>query len=641
MKQRFKKIQKVREQFFETNLKNYNMNESVTKIFERVKFLKNNTIIFNDVLDMETVLVPYPINIYKWTETPNGDPEWIYMVSRNGFLLDLAIHYKLTNDRLSLKLYKKYLLESIEIYGDYSEDNSVLWRPLDIGLRLLNWIKSFIYVEVENEFSEDELNLILNSMEKQAHFIKQNYNEKYNLSNWGVLAVSGVIATYTMFDEESDSFLIWAQKLLIKQLKLQFNEDGTHWEHSPLYHHEVMMCVVYVIMLTEYCDGPYTSRELRSLINKMVLTSYFYIDKTFKLNAINDSDPVNFKDVYQIYYSMGLYPYESDLFTNETNLFIGSLYKTETHFKKENPPEFFTGESGFFAIKNDEVYFTIANTLHGSSHGHATNGSLTLNLQGEDIFVDPGRFSYMEVNPRLMLKSEDSHNSIQINEEELTEIVASWKYNRIAMPISSITKEFDDYTIHKTIWSGKTKDSDLVLMERIIIYIKELKAIVIFNVGETKNMEEFSTNFILAPENSTRIDTDKVTIYPSEVQLWSQDNIELESTLYSKQYNTLTQTKKIILKSKDKINNVMCMQQVISWNQNIKINKMTLYQTNKDVPTDLIYGVTLENEKYRYDIAHSPREIVSGDKLFKSDFNQNIYGNLNISKNKNNFKRVM
>ena len=57
------------------------------------------------------------------------------------------------------------------------------------------------------------------------------------------------------------------------------------------------------------------------------------------------------------------------------------------------------------AYKAEDIYFTLFNGLHGSAHGHASTGGFTLQLQGDDLFSDSGRYSYVNKSERLQLKS--------------------------------------------------------------------------------------------------------------------------------------------------------------------------------------------------------------------------------------------
>ena len=203
-------------------------------IVQRGELLKKGQIIFDDPLDMEAVSTPYALDIANLLETPNGDPEWYYMVSRNGYLVDLAMLFAYTNEEVYADLWKESLLTFIE----WQEVSPHLWRSLDVGLRLNNWMRSFVYIsDIENRFTQSEIERIETAINKQVVFLKENFPDKNYLSNWGVLAIVGVLATSQLFPEiVSSESTSWGWKTLKEALQLQFYDDGIHWEQSPMYH---------------------------------------------------------------------------------------------------------------------------------------------------------------------------------------------------------------------------------------------------------------------------------------------------------------------------------------------------------------------------------------------------------------------
>ncbi|WP_429976143.1 hypothetical protein [Enterococcus sp. DIV0086] len=58
---------------------------------------------------MEAVSTPYGLELANLMESPNGDLEWCYMVSRNGYIVDLGILYAYTKEEKYFDLWKKYI----------------------------------------------------------------------------------------------------------------------------------------------------------------------------------------------------------------------------------------------------------------------------------------------------------------------------------------------------------------------------------------------------------------------------------------------------------------------------------------------------------------------------------------------------
>ncbi|WP_242835146.1 hypothetical protein [Clostridium sartagoforme] len=58
-----------------------------SKEIKRARFQGNllceNIIIYNDPMDMESTSIPYIFDGVNWNKSLNGDPEWIFMLSRH------------------------------------------------------------------------------------------------------------------------------------------------------------------------------------------------------------------------------------------------------------------------------------------------------------------------------------------------------------------------------------------------------------------------------------------------------------------------------------------------------------------------------------------------------------------------------
>ena len=174
------------------------------------------------------------VDEFKWHQTPNGDMEWVFMLNRQGYLVDLAVASYLTKDEKYLKKWKEIVFDFILENEKETSHPEASWRVLDAGIRLMNWVKSLTYLPL-SEFSEVERKQIQEAMILNANYIRTHLQEKHLLSNWGVLAVSGVLS-FVYFSNEQPELYIWAKETLLKQASLQFTKKGLHWEQSPLLH---------------------------------------------------------------------------------------------------------------------------------------------------------------------------------------------------------------------------------------------------------------------------------------------------------------------------------------------------------------------------------------------------------------------
>ncbi|WP_445448672.1 heparinase II/III domain-containing protein [Enterococcus faecalis] len=160
-----------------------------------------------------------------------------------------------------------------------------------------------------------------------------------------------------------------------------------------MYQHEVLMTYMYLLQASEYLEVA-LPLDLRSKLKILILSTHYLADNQDVLNPIDDSNHVNFRYVYDFYRKLG-FLHEPSKYTNVAKLWTGNLYEERT-WKIIQPEKFFRGESsGLMVYKTEDIYFTLFNGLHGSSHGYASTGSFTLQLQGDDLISDSGRYSYV------------------------------------------------------------------------------------------------------------------------------------------------------------------------------------------------------------------------------------------------------
>ncbi len=71
----------------------------------------------------------------------------------------------------------------------------------------------------------------------------------------------------------------------------------------------------------------------------------------------------------------------------------------------------------------------------GSGHGHGDQLHIDYYSAGEDILIDPGRYTYVDSAIRRELKLPSGHNTVCVDGEEFCECINSWGYSRMAVPV--------------------------------------------------------------------------------------------------------------------------------------------------------------------------------------------------------------
>lgn len=603
------------------------------KLYERTERLLRDELIFNDALDMEACEVPHSLSRYKWHEFPGEDSEWAYMLNRHGFLVDLAMMYRLTGKVQYVEKWKELLWSFINESDMDNVEHCLAWRVIDTGIRLTNWVKSLAYLDLEDLLTPAELGQLSYAIQQHIWFIRKHYVAKYDLSNWGVLAVSGIACVALLCPELVDEeTAAWTWDKLTLQLSLQFYQDGIHWEQSPLYHHEVLNSFAYLLQLSEYLDVPLLP-DLRINLSRIAFASYYYADQKDVLNALHDSDSAVFETVYDVYRYLGLL-HDKHPQSEFAKLWVGAKYKVNSTALELPPPLFVGKESGFYAWKDAEIYASWFNGLHGSSHGHVAQGHFTLSVTGTPFFISTGRHTYTNHPLRLILKSEQSHNALHVERHPATQIKGSWSYDQLAQPIGHSVRMFEGGYVASLQWQGEYQDEGIYVIEREIIFLEEFKAFVLFDVYRGRLQMDLALHYNLAPglliltkNNNT------ICLQQGEKQLtfWSgTTHLDLEERECSLVYNQISQHQCLVSRRLAR-GTIEVFVTVVGIGADYTVQPLNAYQNEQPTPCSTIHGVRVMNAEQAYcDVYYTSADIVSGDKLCYSSSGQPFYGKLNL-----------
>lgn len=605
-------------------------NEYLQEILKRSEYLLEGYIIYTDAMDMETCFTPYKINDYKWKHTPNNDEEWCFMLNRQGFSLDLALSYILTNEEKYLLKWKELVFSFIKEEGEPNLQNKLCWRPLDAGLRLGFWIRSLVYIGKDN-FTLLEWEELLNSIEVHKKYLQESFVNKYLLSNWGVLALSGVILA-TLFEKDSIKKYKDIWKKLETTIELQFTKNGVQWEQSPLYHHEVILNYAYILQVSEVLSITLPV-NLREKLENFVKAAYYMCDQKDYLLALNDSDYVDFSYVYDFYRGMGLLnDKNSEYLKNlKSKILLGDYhFKKIDNYKEKNYDEnFFDKLGGLAVVKDKDYYITCFNGLHGSSHGQSSQGSITFTYKGNPILIDCGRYSYTECSERINLNKDISHNTITFKKLKGTVIKNSWEYERLLEPLGMDTKNEKNFSYVEMLWLAKN-EAKMAIFRRNVFLFKDIKTLVIVDDIKTNQDENAEIYFHFDKEYSAKLN--KNILKTENIFLYSDGEIETYNYYHSSRYNQLENHTAIRIKS-DNFSTT-----IISLEKELKIEKIPVYQNNQTEEFKICKGIKLNLSGIIKEIYVNSSEIVKNDKLLVGDSGHLFYGNVIVFENDNRIR---
>lgn len=456
-----------------------NCREEAEKILAQADRLMAHTFSFEDRWDMEPCREPFTLKEMIWDRSPNGDPEWIFMLNRHEYMNKLLIAGWLTGDKAYVEKLKWFLFHWIQA-NPIPPEGTVTTRTIDTGIRCMSWQYLLLHLLGEGLMEEREAAGILESMKEQFASLRKRYIGKYTLSNWGVLQTASICNGYLWFHEylPSDGTEDWAWQELERQIGLQVLDDGAHWEQSMMYHMEVLLACMKLlascrawVRIENRTEFWRDTDWLEKAVDRMSRYVLFASGPDHLQIAQCDSDVTDVRDVMvkaAVLTGDGRYRYAGyDTADLDSAWMFGSAGVTGYSAMAGRKPESLSlaaadaGHIFFRSSWEEDSHFTYMKCGPlGSGHGHADLTHISLHYRGCPILVDSGRYSYVEEEPlRPFLKSAQAHNVCVIDGESHGRPRGSWGYDSFGQSFKNYYREqgpvhYGEMAYHGCLMSG-------------------------------------------------------------------------------------------------------------------------------------------------------------------------------------------
>lgn len=332
----------------------------------------------------------------------------------------------------------------LQLIKDFIKNDALLKEgkePYPISLRCINWVKFLSYNQVDDKLINDTLynhyHILLNNLE--YHLLANHLLEN---------AFSLLFGAYYFQDEK----LYKKSKNILKfELNEQILNDGAHFELSPMYHQILLSRILDCILLIESNQMVYEDDLNFFLRTKAVKMCAWINEVTFEngdIPMVNDS-------------AFNIAPNTNKLLLYAMKLGI-----------KSKPVKLL--DSGYRIIKKKkyELFVDVGNVgaSYQPGHVHSDTFSFILYINKLPIIVDKGISTYEKNNLRQLERSTISHNTVQIDKFEQTEV---WGGFRVARRANII--ELDESNGIKATHNGYSKIGCLhtrnfgFFLEKIII----------------------------------------------------------------------------------------------------------------------------------------------------------------------------
>ncbi len=537
-------------------MKNELFKENSKKIIETCDLLCKNTFIFNHKWDMEVCKIPYTFSEeIIWNKIPFEDPEWTFMLNRHKFWVYLAKAYALTSEEKYFDTFISQVNSWIDTVDVFKDEYFNCSRTIEIGIRCLNWIKA---IKIFKN-SSCNLNFIENKMIEsllyQCELLIKTYDDFRTLSNWGVMQNCGLISLALNYQEQHSilsQYLTIALERLEYQCKIQILPDGVHWEQSPMYHNEVLNCLLDIAFDFEKLNLD-TPSFILSSIRKLAYSNAYMKKPNHNQPMQGDSDETDLRDIitrsaYILkdqnlkYFGYNFVDFESIWDIGDSNI---SKYE-ELPTKKPNFTSIALKESGNFYLRDsfedNSNYLWFRCGALGSGHGHGEHLHFDLVSNGEDFISDPGRFTYVEGNKdREFLKSCFAHNTTIVDNLPFSKFNGAWGIVESALTLNTYHSFNTTFDFVEGGHLGYISLESPVVTNRKILYLKNDLWIII-DEFLTEGAHEYSQIFNFYPDKKPTVDGQKAFIKGENSNLfmyWIDKNLNLnlKNSIFSTEYN--------------------------------------------------------------------------------------------------------
>ncbi len=442
-----------------------------------------NRYIFTDKWDLEQE--PFEIRFeteIDWEIDANGDPEYIWQFNRHRYFICLGQAYLMTGEEVYAKKMAELLADWIRRIPLTPEHEMKAWRSLEAGFRGEYWTKAVSYIQDSPAWTQELQDLYMASLYQHAEYIEKKHSDYKYISNWGVIENHGLfeIALALLDSEKKEHYIHTAFSVLSQAARIQFMEDGVHWEQSPTYHCEVVRCYLDVLLLAKK-HGITVPDEIKRTVRKAldVMLAWKKPDGAMFMNG--DSDDIDMAECFILgayYFGDGRYKYAAEGnmdFEAVWNLGWEGMQAYEALPMEE--PEGLSAafcDSGHFYFRSG--WGRDANLLHftcgtlGAGHGHSDKLHVDLVMCGRDILVDSGRYTYAWANGRERYKNPQAHNTTIADGKLFTVCKDSWECSKLCQPANTAYKFTEDYEYAQGGHLGYIEDG--IFVNRRVIHIK-------------------------------------------------------------------------------------------------------------------------------------------------------------------------
>jgi len=379
----------------------------------------------------------------RWNN-PDVNQLWRYNLHYFDYVRDLLVWAALDNEDTAYATFKRLALSWIENNSFISGDG---WHPYTISLRLVNWLFAFPFFSKQLAADTQAAKQMLASAHGQARFLFSNLEldvrgnhllENLRAVIWAGIAFEG---------PEARKWLARGMTLLEIEVREQVLSDGGHFERCPGYSVVVFRDLLEIAIWLSRNKG-FAPEWLDNALRRMADYLWKVMPPNEKVPLLKDSawdatvTPLEVISACAIYLddpslkhatSAGLY--SRLIFSAEESQKFDAWTKAESVRSSIALPA-----TGHYVIRDDEVddylIFDAGKPCpdYLPAHAHADLLTYELFVEGRQVIVDSGVYEYTAGAWRDFFRSTRAHNTVEVAEENQSEVWSSFRVGRRARP---------------------------------------------------------------------------------------------------------------------------------------------------------------------------------------------------------------
>lgn len=395
------------------------------------------------------------------SEHTTKDPEWMWSLARQIFWPPLARAYGMTGDEKYAKEFVSQLKgfitswpveEYIHKIGDFGELTEMTypanaWRTIEAAIRVYAvWLPLMVFFRRSPSFDREAWILFLNALGDHGDFLMAHYSCHSKCSNWDTMESTALFQLGVMLPEfrDGEAWKKTGYRRVMNDVRYQFDHEGIHLERTPIYHLTAAGAFLQVYRLAEK-NGIPVPPYMAVILERAAGFIAKLVKPDFTTPMVGDADRnslLGLRSDTSLYEGMNNTTDPGD--ENEMRAYFRVMAELtgredfkffSTGGREGLPPKelcYALPDAGYFIFRSgwkpDDSFFMVTGTNlergENSVHSHYDVGHLELQVEGEDVLIDTGRYLYNSVSQfdwRIYFSSTKAHNTVLVDDHTMGE----------------------------------------------------------------------------------------------------------------------------------------------------------------------------------------------------------------------------